>query len=423
MEVGNNYKKRIMNLKQMLGGIFLSSMVIFTSCNDDEVTPLNLSSFTITIENVFEGKDYFANGTTGLIEPGMSESFSFNAGKGQYLSFATMFVQSNDLFYGPDENGIALYDSDGNPVTGDQTALIDLWDAGTEVNEAPGEGANQPPRQSDPNTGMDENSTVKDIEDVNDGFSYPADAEVVRVSLAHDGGTLFTVTIENISEASSVPTPLAPGVWVINTKDQTPLFTEESASSEALERIAEDGDNSLIDGDLTEKSGFVSPFAPGAYGINKAVFTSGETASTRLESLAEDGDSSGFSKVFNTPVGGGTPGPIFPGDSYSFEIIAQEGDVLSFATMLVQSNDWFIGANDIELFANSLAITGDITSMVKLYDSGTEVDEYAGAGINQPVRQSAANTGVDEDGTIGRETNASSNVPEVAEMVKITISR
>ena len=46
-------------------------------------------------------KKYLATGTVGgLIMPDNEMSFSFNAGKGHYLSFATMFVQSNDLFYG-----------------------------------------------------------------------------------------------------------------------------------------------------------------------------------------------------------------------------------------------------------------------------------------------------------------------------------
>jgi len=99
-----------MNSRFYLVGILLCSLFILSGCNDDDDVTIITRSFTVTIENVFEGKDYFNNGTTGLIEPGMSESFSFNAGKGHYLSFATMFVQSNDLFYAPDENGLPLYD-------------------------------------------------------------------------------------------------------------------------------------------------------------------------------------------------------------------------------------------------------------------------------------------------------------------------
>ena len=71
------------------------------------------------------------------------------------LSFATMFVPSNDLFFAPDENGIPLFDETGMPKAGDATQYLMLWDAGTEENQEPGVGANQAQRQSGPNTGND----------------------------------------------------------------------------------------------------------------------------------------------------------------------------------------------------------------------------------------------------------------------------
>ncbi len=400
-------------------------LVIFStylvSCKDDEKVKVSNSNFTVTIENVFTGKDYFVSGVTNVIMPGMSESFTFNAGKGYYLSFATMLVQSNDLFYAPNPNGIALYDTNGTPTTGDVTNMIDLWDAGTEVNEMPGMGENQPPRQSGENTGTDENGTIKLIADVSDGFMYPSTSDIIKIDLTHDGGTMFTATITNISNTSTLETPLAPGVWVVNTSAQTPIFETGMAASSGLERLAEDGNNTNINNDLNATSGLVSPFAPGTYGINDAVFTVGMSASSALEGLAEDGNPSGFTNIYNTPVGASDPGPIFPGESYSFSFSATDGDVLSLATMLVQSNDWFIGANSIRLFNTGTALSGDITSMIKLYDAGTESDEYAGAGNNQPPRQSAANTGQEENGTIATEMGTD-NVPSISDMVKVTIS-
>ena len=398
-------------------------LIAFSSCNKDETTEKVKGDFTVTIENVFEGKMYPENGTTGLIKPGESQSFSFNAGKGQNLSFAMMFVQSNDLFYAPNENGIPLYDGSGNAVTGNVTSMLQLWDAGTEVNEAPGTGMNQPPRQSGPNTGMTENGTVKLVSDVMDGFSYPMTSDIIKIELAHDGGTMFTATITNISNNADFMTPFAPGTWVINSGDQTPLFKVGSAASPGLEAIAEDGDNSKMNNNLTSKTGFFSPFAPGAFGINDAVFTANATASSALEMLAEDGNPSGFTNVFNTPEGASSPGPLLPGGKYTFTFSAEEGDVLSFATMLVQSNDWFVGGNDIQLFNNGTAISGDITNMVKLYDAGTETDEYAGAGNNQPLRQSGPNTGNDENGKTMEETSAGNHVPSVSSMVKVTIRK
>ena len=382
------------------------------------------AEFTVTIENVFAGKDFFAAGTTGFIEPGMSQSYAFNAGPGHYLSFATMFVQSNDLFYGPDMNGIALYDGDGAALTGDITGLIDLWDAGTEVNEAPGVGDNQAPRQTGPDTGAAENGTVQLVADVNDGFTYPTDEEIIQVTLEHDGGTLFTLTISNISNTSTLPTPFAPGVWVAHFGAQTPLFQTGEAASPGLERIAEDGDNAMMDANLSGRSGLVSPFAPGAFSVaaeGHPIFHPGDPASDALEALAEDGDPSGFDHTFSIPDGASGPAPIFPGESYSFQITAQMGDRLSFATMLVQSNDWFIGTKGLALFTDDGPLHGDITDQLRLYDSSTEIDEYPGAGRYQAPRQPGPDSGPAEDGNVERETGAFGNLPEVANMVKVTV--
>lgn len=380
------------------------------------------TNFTVTIENIFQGKDYFANGKTGLIMPGMSETITFNAGAGHYLSFATMFVQTNDLFFAPNENGLALYDTDGNAITGNITDMIDLWDAGTEVNEEPGVGPNQAPRQTGPDTGDDENGMVQLIENLNDGFTYPMISETIKVMLTHDGGTEFTLKISNISDGSALPTPLAPGTWVINAAGQTPLFEEGVVASEGLEKIAEDGDNSVSDTQLSMVSGLVSPFAPGAYRINMATFVTGEASSDEFEALAEDGVPSGYTNFFNTPVGASAPAPIFPGESYSFEFTGEAGDVLSLATMFIQSNDWVVGANGIALFDNGTAISGDITSMFSIYDSGTEIDEYPGAGANQAPRQSGPDSGMDENGIVELEAEIPGNVPTIEEMIRITVT-
>jgi len=392
------------------------------SCRKKRMPAPESGKFKVTIENVFEAKSFFNSGTIGGIPPGMSKSFSFNAGKGHRLSFATMFAQSNDLFYAPDDNGLALYDASGNAVTGDVTSQIYLWDAGTEVNEEPGVGPNQPPRQSGPNTGASESNPVAGV---NDSFTYPATNTVIKVELAHDGGTKFTVTITNVSNNASLATPLAPGVWVVNTENQHPIFTEGNTASSMLEGLAEDGNNTPLADELSANAGYFSPFAPGAYSIGNGneIFTLGQTSSADLEKLAEDGSPAGYSHVFNTPDGASSAGPLLPAHSYSFTFDAEEGDKLSFATMLVQSNDWFVGADKINLFNNGVALTGDITSQVKLFDAGTEVDEYAGAGNNQPLRQSGPNTGAAENGNVSVETSPSSNVPDVSSMVKVTITK
>ncbi|MEZ4832153.1 MAG: spondin domain-containing protein [Caldilineaceae bacterium] len=118
----------------------------------------------------------------GPLLPGNAYEFEFTATTDTpNLSFVSMFVQSNDLFIGPDENGIALFDMDGHAISGDVTEQILLWDAGTEANEEPGVGENQAPRQSAPNTGpADEDNTVRVV---NDMYSYPAVSELVKVTI------------------------------------------------------------------------------------------------------------------------------------------------------------------------------------------------------------------------------------------------
>lgn len=96
----------------------------------------------------------------GPIRPGDSYEFSFTASPGMKLSLTMMNGQSNDEFYAPDEKGIALFDAKGAPNSGDVTAKLILWDAGTEVNEELGIGPNQGPRQKGMNTGADEHGVV-----------------------------------------------------------------------------------------------------------------------------------------------------------------------------------------------------------------------------------------------------------------------
>ena len=121
------------------------------------------------------------------VAPGGAFEFDVEAQPGHRLSFASMFVPSNDVFVAPGASGIALWPADGDPVEGDVTAAIDLWDAGTEPNGPPGRGPDQAPAQERPTQGADEDGVVRRLSDVDDGHSYPAASEVVRVTLTPHG--------------------------------------------------------------------------------------------------------------------------------------------------------------------------------------------------------------------------------------------
>jgi hypothetical protein len=118
---------------------------------------------------------------SGMFLPG--QPFTFTASPGDRLQFATMFVQSNDLFFAPKAGGIALFDSGGRAIHGNVTSQVALYDAGTEVNQAPGAGADQAPRQAKPNTGKIERVAIDLVANRHDGFSYPAVETVIEVEI------------------------------------------------------------------------------------------------------------------------------------------------------------------------------------------------------------------------------------------------
>lgn len=113
------------------------------------------------------------------ILPGGAYEFTFMATEGTKLSVVAMYGQSNDLFYAP-AKAIALFNESGAPLTGDITADFQLWDAGTEVNQAPGIGADQAPRQKMKNAGAAENGVVGPVKD---GFTYPVTKDVLRITI------------------------------------------------------------------------------------------------------------------------------------------------------------------------------------------------------------------------------------------------
>ena len=121
----------------------------------------------------------------GPIRPGDSYEYSFTAMPGMKLFTTMMFGQSNDWFYAPDANGIALFDAKGNPVSGDITDKLILWNAGTEVDEEIGIGPNQGPRQKGPNTGVDEHGVVRRV---NDARWTGKNAEFFRITITPEAG-------------------------------------------------------------------------------------------------------------------------------------------------------------------------------------------------------------------------------------------
>jgi Spondin_N len=118
----------------------------------------------------------------GPITPGAAYEFTISAMQGDRLALTTMMGQSNDWFYAPAESGIDLF-GNGKALSGDITSQIILWDAGTEVDQEPGIGSDQGPRQKAPNTGTDENGVVRKAKDVKYGSAYAEVSRVMRVTI------------------------------------------------------------------------------------------------------------------------------------------------------------------------------------------------------------------------------------------------
>lgn len=198
----------------------------------------------------------------------------------------------------------------------------------------------------------------------------------------------FKVTITSLSNSNGLSTPFAPGVWLTENRLNSPLFKPGKPDyGQGMEALAEDGDPSTLAGHLSHHA--------------------------RINSYG----------VFNTPVGMGSPAPIFPGESYEFMVSGDIRDNLHFATMFVQSNDLFAspGAKGIPLFdRHRRPIHGDITHYLELWDAGTEVNEEPGNGIYQAPSQSGPNMGPDENGVV-QVVNDGFTYPVLSDVLRVTI--
>lgn len=145
-------------------------------------------------------------------------------------------------------------------------------------------------------------------------------------------------------------------------------------------------------------------------------FDMGSPASMELESLAEDGATAMLAGLFNSALPNGVEGtlvsddapppPLQPGDLATgmFTIDSMYNQYFSYASMVIPSNDAFIGNDDpkaIKLFDDygnfvgaDFFIAGD-----EVLDAGTEVNDELPANT-AAFGQAAPNTGVDENGVI-----------------------
>lgn len=314
---------------------------------------------------------FVQQGELGPTPPGQTTRFEITAeaGRDEYLSLASMVVQSNDAFV---SGSIALFDAQGDPVS--QQVTVDLYDAGTEVNEVPGAGAYQPARQPAPNMGPAEGA----VHPANHALrAFPPAGQLVRVDVRADGADLvFTLT--NTAATAGVVTPLAPVFWASHTAGWEPFTAGQPVAANGLETLAEDG----------SPAGLVA-FA----GTEVEIGTFGAQAVT-LERPAA------------------APGPAMPGERFEVRVTPDSAfPRLTLLAMIVESNDAFVGfgAEGLALFDAQGALRpvaeleAEARRTLALWDAGTEANEVPGAGVYQPMRQPGPNTGpVDADPAVRR---------------------
>jgi hypothetical protein len=310
------------------------------------------------------------------------------------VSIAASLAATNDAFIAPFPVGVAFLDDDGaarsnDDIEDDFRRQLVVWDAGTEANEVPGVGANTQAVQTAPGDGpADTDATIRPYSDITNDLSGPSVGGFLSVEIVN--GTAageFDVTITNTSDTTAYPGTLSPPLWTIHD-DTVTLFTPDAPASPAIESLAEDGDESVLFGDLDGDAG-VSIVAFGA-------------------------------------------DPLAPGDSVQFTVIASaDTPFLSIAAMVAPSNDTFVAfePGGIRLVDDDGApftdgeLATEVAGQLSAWESGTEANQAGAIGSDQAPRQAADNTGVDEGTEIIRfaEDDPIWAWPEADQLIRVTV--
>jgi hypothetical protein len=198
------------------------------------------------------------------------------------------------------------------------------------------------------------------------------------------------VEVEITNNAPSNGVAITP-VWAGFHDGSFDSYNGGLSSQEGLERLAEDGNTSVISADFL-----------GGY-----TYIDAGTSSKVLSSQA------GADRVDGTIASAGPP-PLTPGESTSQQFtidIDGSNRYFSYASMVLPSNDYYIAngnptAHDLmSLYDGSGSITFNVGLAGAVNDAGTEVNDFntsAGNGLfpgrGLPAGQGGPNVGADENG-------------------------
>jgi hypothetical protein len=439
-----DHRTKTVYMLHLTKAIHLSALALlpltFMACHkDDHPMPPGQKS-TITVENVLPSKPLVESGlfkgpNTPVILPGESVSIQFSAAKGEAITFAAMYGWSNDLFFAPDNPGIAVYDAKGLPIEGDVSAAVKLWDNGTRINQVPGMKVNHP--------GAADTKNIMEVKGTDaQGNSYLPAGQLLSAMLKYNGNSTFTLTLKNISGGTANETPVSPGVWAVSYIAggqlllPNPLFTAGQPTANGLTAIAEAGDNTALGNYVKGITGIFTPLSPILVviynGIDNPIYKNGETdRGEGLKLLAQQGNADTLAAFLKNKPGVKAvyvlPAPstkvLLPvindmkGGSVSQDITVQSGDRIAIATMYGFSNDWFFATAGNGTDALS---KGDISGSIALYDDGTAVNQFPGAGITQ---FNLAGTPLTESRPIALvpNPNAYTTLPAISAIIRVTI--
>lgn len=403
--------KKILSITAM--AVAAVAGLTLASCKKDDGMKHVEEQRTFSVENVMTPKKFVQSGSfkgegsPPVVMPGQSVNFRFNAGKGQSVMFVTMYGKSKDWFFAPANPGIMLFDSKGKAMTGDVSSQIKLWDNGTKDNM----------------TGEAESKPITEVSGVDAGM-------LLKVTLSYEEtASEFTLTIMNASKGTEHETPFSPGVWAVSAFDgkslvaPEPFFSAGVKSNPEISAIAQMGDITQLKTMLEANTGIMTGISPVMVVIYdkemNPVFEPGKKDSGMgLKEIAQSGDigklkanlmkTKGVNGVY---VAGDSP--VGPGQKVSVRYKAAKGCKLAFITMYGFSNDWF--------YANEMTVPaldrGDITSKAALFDSGTGVSQYPGAGNMQALFGGIPKPESKPVAKVGNEFP----VPSVGQVLKITI--
>lgn len=391
----------------------LVGSTLIWSCSTDDMTTNQPQTGNFTVENVSELKDFVQSGTfrgagdPPVVFPGQSVTIKFNAGKGQHLAFATMYGASKDWFFAPENPGLKLYDDNGGAITGDVSSQIRLWDNGSK----------------DDISGAPESKIISQIPGVDA-------SSLMNLNLAYNlEKSEFTLTIRNTSGGTAYETPFSPGVWAVSNTlggellNKAPFFEAGKMSNPEITQIAEAGNNEPAAMKAMANTGIITGLSPVLVvvysGSENPIFKLGERdRGNGLKEVAQKGDPtqlkaslSAMNNVREVYVLGNAP--IAPGAKVMANIKGNPGDQIAYVSMFGYSDDWFY-ANNSEI---KLQSKGDLTSKTELYDDGTALDQYPGAGNAQAL---FGGTPVAEDQPIGI-VGDGFPVPAVNKILKVTL--